>query len=319
MNDIKRKDLKMKKGFTKKEIIIGCICLLEFCIIISGVLISKQNIKLYGDIFTIVTAVVCSILATALTPRTIQNDDSGIGDEINRKMEDFFFKQQCVLPNATYVGTNDPNMEFNEKLNESISKTHQYIYCSDRALYLSKRLGKEIHKVDSRLTITVILADIREDDIFYARQEVYLQRERARHSNDNSYVIRGIDEIVREEKKEILRSLYALGELKKKYNIEIYLHKEIPFIRFEITDSLLVLSFLTQLSTGKKYPTTVIYENEAIFKTNFEDYAKEIMQRSQYLKTKDLSLQSLVQLGKDSGINDITKREIKEYYENVVE
>ena len=43
------------------------------------------------------------------------------------------------------------------------------------------------------------------------------------------------------------------------------------------------------------------------------------MQRSQCLKTKDLSLQSLVQLGKDSGINDITKREIKEYYENVVE
>lgn len=156
MNDIKGIDLKMKKGFTKKEIIISCICLLEFCIIISGVLISKQNIKLYGDIFTIVTAVVCSILATALTPRIIQNDDSGIGDEINRKMEDFFFKQQCVLPNATYVGTNDPNMEFNEKLNESISKAHQYIYCSDRALYLSKRLGKEIHKVDSRLTITLL-------------------------------------------------------------------------------------------------------------------------------------------------------------------
>lgn len=324
--DVKGKDFNMKKKFTKREVILFCVCLLEACIIISAIIsgISILNeINVYGNIFTFVTAVICSILATALTPRITQDDDSDIVEKMNTEFEDkikeFVLKQQHVLPLATYVDTDDPNMEFNEKLNESISKTHQYIYYSDRALYLTKRLGKEIHKIDSRLNIIVILADIREDDIFYSRQEIYLQRERARHSNNNSYIIRELDEIICEEKKEILRSLYALGELQKKYNIEIYLHKEIPFIRFEITDSLLVLSFLTQLATGKKYPSTVIYENEAIFKTNFEDYAKEIIKRSYHVQTEDLSVKNLISWGKMSGIDNITEKEIKEYYENVVE
>lgn len=53
-------------------------------------------------------------------------------------------------------------------------------------------------------------------------------------------------ELIINEKMEVLRSLYALGKLSDIYDIHVYLHKEIPFIRFELTDSLMVLTFLTQ-------------------------------------------------------------------------
>ena len=52
---------------------------------------------------------------------------------------------------------------FEEKMNASVSTTQHYIYFSDRALYMTKRLGKDINTFNPRLKITVFLADIRVD------------------------------------------------------------------------------------------------------------------------------------------------------------
>lgn len=81
--------------------------------------------------------------------------------------------------------------------------------------------------------------------------------------------VRTINEIILYEKMEVLWLLYALGKLSKNYDIHIYLHKEIPFVRFELTDSLMVLTFLTQWTSGKKYPTTLMFENNDLFIINF--------------------------------------------------
>ena len=72
------------------------------------------------------------------------------------------------------------------------------------------------------------------------------------------------------------------------------------------------------MSTGKKYPSTLIYENEAVFKPNFEDFANEIRIRSQYLNDSDLALDSLLLLAKDAHLDNITEYEIREYYETRV-
>lgn len=354
------KKKKAKKSLSKREIVFICVIILETLLILFDIIpfLKTANSKLNLDLFTLITAVVCSILAAALTPKVISDNNSGLVEKldnyaasiserddrlseqiskffgnvsndnsqligkikynVDQQIKDFLNTQQCVLPTVTYFDTNDPNIEFNKKMNASVSTTQHYIYFSDRALYMTKRLGKDINTFNPRLKITVFLADIRVDEIFYSRKDVYLKRERAKHDKTKDYVIRNIDQIVCQEKKEVLRSLYALNELKSRYDIEIYLHKEIPFIRFEITDSLLVMSFLPQLSTGKKYPSTLIYENEAVFKPNFEDFANEIRIRSQHLNDLDLTLDSLLLLARDAHLDDITEYEIREYYETRV-
>lgn len=96
------------------------------------------------------------------------------------------------------------------------------------------------------------------------------------------------------------------------------MHREIPFIRFEITDNLLVLSFLTQLTTGKKYPSTVLYANENIFKPNFEDYAREVMKRSSPMDESDLTISGLENLSREAGMIIEDTHCITDYYDTYV-
>lgn len=312
---------KKRKAFTRREIFLFCWGLLElFIIVYEGIPLQNiQGANIWQHVFTFATAVVCSILATVVLPRGIQKEDTKeLADEIEKRIGSIYEKNQCVLPVVSYVDTNDPNIRFNQKMNESISATLNYTYFSDRALYLTKRLGRDIHKTNNRLKIVVLLADIRDDNLFNSRADIYLQKERALQRENPARTIRDVKDIIREEKLEVLRSLYALGRLKEKYDIRVYLHKEIPFIRFEITDSLLVLSFLTQLSTGKKYPSTVLYENENIFKPNFEDYAKEVMKRAYLMRDEELQIDNLLKLGYVAKIKNCKKDEITNYYNEVV-
>ncbi len=215
-----------------------------------------------------------------------------------------------------YEDTNDPNVNFNNRLNRGIQSTKKFIYFGDRALYLTKRLGKEIIYNDARLEIDVFLADIREDSIFISRKSMYLKKERANFQNVKNQ--KSIDEIIINEKMEVLRSLYALGKLSEKYEIHVYLHKEIPFIRFELTDSLMVMTFLTQWTSGKKYPATLIFENNDLFKTNFMDYSEQLKMRSENIAIDDLTIDKLRSLAQSAGLPDFKDEEITKYYEEFV-
>lgn len=117
---------------------------------------------------------------------------------------------------------------------------------------------------------------------------------------------------------EVLRSLYALGKLSKKYEIHVYLHKEIPFIRFELTDSLMVLTFLTQWTSGKKYPATLMFENNDLFMINFADYSEQLKMRSEKLTMDNLTVDNLQILAKSAGLPDFKDEEITKYYEEYV-
>lgn len=215
-----------------------------------------------------------------------------------------------------YDDTNDPNVNFNSRLNRGIQSTKKFIYFGDRALYLTKRLGREIVYHDARLEIFVFLADIREDSIFRSREHMYLKKEKANVQGKKSQ--RSIDEIIINEKMEVLRSLYALGKLSEKYEIHVYLHKEIPFIRFELTDSLMVLTFLTQWTSGKKYPATLMFENNDLFNTNFVDYSEQLKMRSEKLTLDKLTIDNLRVLAESAGLPGFKEEEITKYYEEYV-
>ena len=169
---------------------------------------------------------------------------------------------------------------------------------------------------DSRLEIFVFLADITDNDIFTSREVMYLKKEKANARSGKSP--RLIDEIIINEKMEVLRSLYALGKLSEKYEIHVYLHREIPFIRFELTDSLTVLTFLTQWTSGKKYPATLVFENNDLFNINFTDYSEQLKKRSTKVRTDDLTVDNLRIYAKHAGLPDFEDGEITKYYEEYV-
>ncbi|MEE1218393.1 MAG: hypothetical protein U0L20_00555 [Ruminococcus sp.] len=305
----------------RREKGLFAVCIIELMLIITY--LSGQPINtILVHICAVILSIACSIMTAILIPSSIQTDDNQ-SDLLRfyNEVEKLLKNNNQVSASASYYDTDDPNLEFNLKLNKSISETKNYTYFGDRALYLSKRLGQDITQSSDRLKINVFLVDIRDDNLFRARTETYLKRERAMHRESDKQGNRSIDEIISEEKLQVIRSIYALGKLKDKYDINVYLHKEIPFIRFEITDRLLVLSFLTQLSSGKKYPATVIYENEGIFKPNFEDYIDQIITRSHQLDDDEFTIDSLCDLIKQCDIsitNDNIEASITEYYEEKV-
>lgn len=302
----------MKKPFSRREIIMCCFSIFCICILIYTVISTEDGSAfdvIYQNIFTIIISIICSICATALLPQVLQ------GNSVNDYIS-LLNQAKNVVP-YVYEDTNDPNVDFNKRMNDSIAKTTKYYHFSDRALYLSKRLSKDIHETNERLEITVLLADINEDALFSSRKNVYKQRERAKNWNNRNHTSRNVSDIIREEKITVLRSLYALGQLKEKYNITIYIHKEIPFIRYEITDDLMAMSFLTQLASGKKYPSTLLYENSSIFRTNFLDYTNQIISRSTPMCEDDLTVDSLLKLAQNAGIQNCTADEITKYYDSI--
>ncbi len=312
----------LKKYMLPIFIILICISLLELCIIIYNVLTRDLSAIPWEaqNFFSFITAIICSILASAVMlflPNVASKDlDEDASKNIDRIVKETIKNLPDGRLPVLYEDTNDPNVNFNSRLNRGIQSTKKYIYFGDRALYLTKRLGREIVYHDSRLEIYVFLADIREDSIFRSRERMYLKKEKANVQGKKSQ--RTIDEIIINEKMEILRSLYALGKLSEKYEIHVYLHKEIPFLRFEVTDSLMVLTFLTQWTSGKKYPATLMFENNDLFNTNFADYSEQLKLRSEKLSVEYLTIDNLRILAKSAGLPDFKDDEITKYYEKYV-
>ncbi len=302
----------MKNSFTKREVIMCCISILLLLTLLIS--IYKTDATTVYDFFldqwfTIFVSVVSSIAATALLPKVLQGGNPNDGIQLLNL-------GKSVVP-YVYEDTNDPNVDFNKRMNDSISKTRKYFYFSDRALYLPRRLYKDIHNTNDRLEIVVFLADVQDNDIFSSRMNIFHQRERAHNRDKGNASITTDEEIIKIEKLNILRSVYALGQLKSEYNITIYLHKELPFIRYEITDDLLAMSFLTQLSSGKTYPSTLLYENDSVFRINFLDYTKQIISRATLLSDHDLTADELANRGKAAGILDCAPDAITQFYEDL--
>jgi len=302
----------MKKPLSKREIVMCCFGILSVCMLIYTVVAKGDGSSfeaIYQNVFTIITSIVCSICATALLPRVLQG--SSVNDYIK-----LLNQAKNVVP-YVYDDTDDPNIDFNKRMNDSLRQTTKYYHFSDRALYLSKRLARDIHDTNERLEIIVLLADVEDDALFSSRLNIYRQRDRAKNWHGKSGAPRSDEDIIREEKLSVLRSLYALGQLKQRYDITIYIHKEIPFIRYEITDDLMAMSFLTQLASGKTYPSTLLYESNSIFKINFLDHTKQIISRSKQLTDKDLTVAALLRLAANAGIQNCKADEITNYYDSI--
>lgn len=259
-------------------------------------------------------------------------------DDLEKRIRRALEVNRYVQPSEFYKESDKPHPELNEKMNDKIIQAEEYFYFSDRALFLSERLGTTILNRNpvSMPKITILLADVEESSLFEARWDVFKHREQTynrdrlvkeadnRQSSDagednakEEYIINKKD-IIDKEKMKVLQSLYALGRLRDKYDMEIYLHKEIPFIRFEIIDDLLVLSFLPQLGNGKRFPPTVTYERDTIFTPNFRSYVEEAKERARRMDDTDLQLESLLELGIKAGVEGCDAKTVVSHYEQKI-
>lgn len=231
---------------------------------------------------------------------------------IEEKMQEMYLKSLNMAPTYVYSDANQPIEDFNKRLNKSIENTTYYYFFSDRGLYVSKRLLKDIKNCNERFCAVICLQDIRDKRVFKARSKEYKKRE------INLGGSRTDKEIISDEKLNVLKSLYVLSRLEK-IDVKIYLHREIPLMRFEITDDILAISFLPMLIKGSKYPPTLIYENEELFRPAYLDYFKNVKKRSIQVKKEDITIDYLLKLGKKAKIKNITENAIVEYYNELMQ
>lgn len=261
-------------------------------------------VTLLGNFFL---SFLVSILYTSFCRANDEEKEMKREKDFEEKIQSIYLEMLEMAPTYVYPATNQPIEDFNHRLNKSISTTKNYYYFSDRGLYVTKRLKNDIKDFNERLCVILCLQDINEDSTFRARAEEYRKREIKQNGN------RDLETIIRDEKINVLKSLYVISQLDN-IDIKVYLHKEIPFIRFEITDDILAISFLPMLMEGKKYPPTLIYEKEELFKQSYMDYFNDVLQRSTLLKKEELSIDNLLKMGKKAKIKNITENDITGYY-----
>ena len=253
-----------------------------------------------------------SILYTRFCRSEDAQRDAELVEELKNEVRSTSLEMLEMAPSHVYPATNTPNEEFNNRLNASISKTVEYRFFSDKGTYLIKRLKQQITSYNERFSATVCLLDVSEHSAFLAREEEYRKREiQLKGKRTNA-------EIIRDEKIGVLQTLYAISQMTDR-DIKVYLHKEIPFIRYEITDEILALSFLTMLMEGKMYPPTLIYANEKLFRQSYLDYFNDIISRSTPLRREDMTLEKLMAMGEEAGIDGLTEEIITRYYRGLEE
>lgn len=310
MKKVVRKRYEWKVAFGISLCINGIFL---YLIIVSNFLsdeTSKLGINLITLLGNFFLSFLVSILYTSFRRADDEEKEMRREKEIERKVQTIYLKMLEMAPSYVYPATNQPIEDYNQRLNESISNTKNYFYFSDRGLYVTKRLKNDITNYNERLSVILCIQDIYEDSAFKSRAEEYRKREVQQKGK------RDLDKIIMDEKLNILKSLYVVSKLDN-IDIKVYLHKEIPFIRFEITDDLLAISFLPMLMEGKKYPPTLIYENEKLFRQSYLDYFNDVLHRSTPLNKEDLTVEQLLKMGKKAKIKNITENDIIEYYNEI--
>lgn len=206
-----------------------------------------------------------------------------IADENNKEHQKIL---QSITPLSSglsskyfFPASEYPNNEFNRIINEELCRTKSYFYFSNKAFYHTNRLLALFHKVQRNSIFTVILPDLYEDEIFEAIADNLIEKARIignEISKEKEFYVR----LARED---TFKSIYYVTKLKEHFKnvnkIILYLHREIPFIRFELSDTLLALSFLPMIKEGY-YPPSMIYSKNSLYWETFSAYVQQIINRS---------------------------------------
>lgn len=180
-----------------------------------------------------------------------------------------------LSPKKYYPATDIPNVEFNKLINDEVCKTKSFFFFASKATYHITRLLSILHKTKRNAVFTIVIPDLNENTVFEAIADNEIERKRIK---DEAITDKQL--LVRKAQEETFKSIYFIYKLKKSYqNIELYLHQEIPFICFELSDNLLSVFFLPMIKEGY-YPPSMVYDRDSLYWETFTAYAQQILHRS---------------------------------------
>lgn len=273
---------------------------------------------LVDNIFAIILSICCSVVASVLLMRlTLAQDrlrDEQLVKTISATVSEIYSQNQSLTPKHFFCDTDMPHEKFNEILNEKIRISEMYSFIGDSARFTCERLYgmSQTGNVNPELKIQVILPDFRYDDVYSNKRDFFVTRER----KINFHNQRTVENIIHDEKMKTIICLYAIGKMKAFFDVEVYLVKEIPFMRIEIADDFLVLGFTQMQIKGKHYPPVMIYKDEKMFHQSFMAYIKENIERSYKMKEDELTADALVDAARDAGISGVNSKMVCKFYDN---
>lgn len=218
-------------------------------------------------------------------------------------------------PLKTYQATDTPIDEFNNIINQEFLGSQTYRYMGDRAEYLSFRLDKLKTLISNQgrgrgLDVEIFLPNI-ENDYFISAQLDSLKRKPAYVGIENSDELRA--RIIKDYKISIIKSLCAFFHMSSYYQFNIYFYDDLPFIRYELLENVMVLSLLT-MDCNKKYPPTFIYSKDSAYFNAFSQYHYNMKKLNQskglrHFDNASLNLSSIEEYALNA---NLTEDDIKE-------
>ena len=303
--------------------------------------IIDETIDIFAEnILTIILSILCSILASIvyagmmkdkmeedqeLFMENIRKIEKDIYDEnredsieeISQKVSEIYNQTSDMMPSRYYRSSDLPSDEFNAYLNEKIIKSQKFIFYGESARFTCKRLYKlkQLHSgTISNLKIEIFVVNPACCKIFEDKSEFLTIKEKNKNNSGNTKNDINQLTIIKNEKLKILYCLYALSKLKDSfYNIAIHLIDDVPFIDIEMTDDMIALEFFRTRSDYKRYPLTIVYENKKIYYESYEFYLECVKSKAKHINCKDLTLDYILELAKNSKLSGITENILEKY------
>lgn len=338
----------MKNNETKVNVSIHIfyICLLALLLIILGSILYSTNAiesggvnavfdEIWGNVLTIALSIVCSILSSVLYTYAMKQKneqdcenirknikesidlifeekvDVGVG-KVSQKVVEICNETKELMPMRYYRSADLPNQEFNNFLNRKILESKKYIYYGESARFTCKRLYKlkSDNSQMKNLKIEIYIVNPTCEKIFESNKAFLKIKE----INKNYSSTLDWEIIIKEEKMKVLYCLYALSKMKTYFQtINVYMINDVPFIDIEMTDDIVVLEFFRTQKDYKRYPLTMIYNNQNAYYESYEFYLEWEKEKAKLLKENDLTIDYVLTLGRKAGIDNITEQKLKEY------
>ena len=218
-------------------------------------------------------------------------------------------------PIKTYRASDTPIDDFNITLNHEFINSQTYQYMGDKAEYLTSRLEQlknDSYRYGRAVDLEILLPHIVNDYFVTSRLDSLKRREPYVHIGDMAVLK---NKMVKDYKIGIIKSLCAFCHLKPYYQFNIYFYDDLPFIRYEILDNIMVLSLLT-MDAHKKYPPTFIYSKESPYYNAFSQHHYNMIKKNKdknypHFDNSTLNYNTIKAYASEAGLSE---EEIKELF-----
>lgn len=297
-------------------LIIVIIC--QFAIMLN--LLYEQNVPLptllsenifWSMAISLVVSLFFLFFAKWIIPAN--NDDNRAGD-LTELIAHVRTRTPRYSPIYTYDAFDEPNVEFNRRMNKEVIKSKVFKHMGDKAEYLSYRLDLIKNSIEERgykLKIEILLPNIYTDKFVSGRLQTLQSRGNYRKV---SGVTDTLEYIVKDQRKIIINTMNNIRKLSHYYDFKIVLYDELPYMRYEILDDLLILSFLA-MSPEKYCAPTFMYSGNSLFYNSYNRNFEELMglygkNSEMVFDNNSLTKERLVTICRDFGF---TEQETKKF------